>query len=356
MILFRCFLFGSYLSTLLGIPFCSADERPITGHELIRYAPFDDIINAHMDLIGAQAASLAIASEGRIVYARGYGWSDKAHNEPTQPESLFRIASCTKLITAAVVKNLIRGRRLTTTTPAFEYLGISPWNGHWGDERLSLITVQHLLEHKGGWDKKQTFDPMYRLDRIKKEMQFIDQMNTTNVIEYMLAQPLQSSPGETKHYSNFGYLVLGRMIEKATEAKYIDAVHAMVCRPLGIEDMYISPKKITARDSREVYYPKESGLDLEMRDSLGGLCTSAPSMCVFLDNYWINGDRRKPRDKRHYHHGGSHPNATSCMMEQRSDGVHYVVLFNSRRNSHWGEDGAALRERMNRTIEEIKGE
>jgi CubicO group peptidase (beta-lactamase class C family) len=356
MMLSRLFRFWAYLATLLSVTFCSADERPVTGREVPRYARFDDIVNSHMDLIGAHAASLAVASEGRIVYARGYGWSDKAHNKPTQPDSLFRIASCTKPVTAAVVKNLIRGRRLTTTTPAFEYLGISAWNGHWGDKRLPLITVQHLLEHKGGWDREQTFDPMYKLNGIKKEMQFVGEMNTSNVIEYMLAQPLQSSPGETKHYSNFGYLVLGRIIERATEAKYIDAVHAMVCRPLGIEDMYISPKKITDRDSREVYYPKESGLDLEMRDSLGGLCTSAPSMCVFLDNYWINGDRRKPRDKRRYYHGGSQPNANSCMMEQRSDGIHYVVLFNSRRNSHYTEDGVALREKMNRTIEEIKGE
>jgi CubicO group peptidase (beta-lactamase class C family) len=348
--------FGLLIATALSVTRSIAVERPVTGREIPRYAAFDDVVIAHMDLVGARAASLAIASERSIVYSRGFGWSDEAQSVPTEPDSLFRIASCTKPVTAAIVKNLIQGRRLKASAPVFEYLGIDPYKGELGDDRLGHITIQHLLDHKAGWDKELTYDPTYRLTKISQLLQLDGPITPTNLIAYMLSQPLQTAPGEKRAYSNFGYLVLGRVIEKATGASYSDVVQSMIAGPLGISDFSISPRDPSDRDPREVFYPQESGLDLQFRDSFGGLCSSAPSMCTFLDRYWINGDRRNPRKSRHYHQGGSHPRSTNCLMEQRSDGIHYVVLFNSRRGKQHNEDRDVLRLAMNQTINAIKGE
>lgn len=345
----------TFLVLAIGVR-CGAEERPATGKVVERYAAFDQVINDHMDVLGATAASLAINSNGRLVFSRGYGWNDAAKSRPVEPENTFRIASCTKAITAAAVRNLIRGGKLNGDEPVFEYLGVQPFNGRMGDERLGRITVNNLLDHRGGWDRKQTFDPMYRLAQIKKELNKDGYLTPVNVIEYMLAQPLQNDPGEKEAYSNFGYLVLGRVVEKASGKTFDAAVQDMICEPLRISDLRLSPMNPDIRALSEVDYVKESGMDLMQRDSAGGFATSAPSLCKFLARYWVDGKRRKPNEKRSLVKSGSHPNSTSCLMVQRYDGIDYVVIFNSRRNAHWQEDSKKLKAAMDETIDKIKAE
>jgi CubicO group peptidase (beta-lactamase class C family) len=354
---YRCFTVGlTVLITVLVADLrCVAEERPATGRFVERYSAFDQVVNDHMDLIGATAASLAINNKGRLVYSRGYGWSDTSKSQLVQPESTFRIASCTKPFTAATVRNLIRGGRLSEDTPVFAYLGIQPYNGQIGDMRLHDVTIRHLIEHKGGWDKNQTFDPTLAMKKIGKEMNIKD-INSVDIIEYMLAQPLQNQPGEKRVYCNFGYMVLGRVIEKATGESFNDAVQMMICDPVGIPDLRISPLDPALRDVSEVAYVKESGLDLFLRDSVGGFATSAPSMCKFSARYWVDGKRRKPKEKRSFSFWGTHNNSTICLMVQRTDGIDYIVMLNSRRNAHWGQDVKDLRDAMNQAIDTIKAQ
>ena len=332
----------------------AADERPMTGRAIPEFAQVDQIVNDFMDLIGAEAASLAITHNGRSVFVRAYGWADKDKTTPTQPENTFRLASNTKPITAAIVRNLIKSRRIESTTPVFQYLSIEPYNGTFGDERIADITVGHLLEHKGGWDRAQTFDPMYGLDRIKQELGLESELTVTNLIEYMLAQPLQHTPGETRAYSNFGYFVLGRIIEKAGEATYDEVVQTNIARRLRVDDIRLSALAPEDRDPSEVFYPKESGLDIAFRDAAGGLTSSASSLCTFMKKYWVNGEVRNRRQKRSYFHTGSQPHSTTALMEQRSDGIDYVVLFNARRNGQYQTDQTQFRTNLNRAIDQIK--
>jgi CubicO group peptidase (beta-lactamase class C family) len=334
---------------------CEVSDRPATGIFIEHYAAFDQVVSDHMDLISATAASLAINNNGRLVYSRGYGWSDASKSQVVQPDSTFRIASCTKPFTAATVRNLIRGGRLSEDMPVFAYLGLQPFNGQIGDPRLHDVTIGHLLDHKGGWDKNQTFDPTIAMKKIGREIN-LDDVEAVDIIEYMLAQPLQNRPGETRVYCNFGYMVLGHVIEKATGESFNDAVQMMICNPVGITDLRISPLDPSLRDDSEVSYVKESGLDLQMRDSVGGFATSAPSLCKFAARYWVDGKRRKPKEKRNFSFWGTHYNSTTCLMVQRSDGIDYIVMLNARRNAHWGQDVKDLRDAMNQTIEEIKSQ
>jgi CubicO group peptidase (beta-lactamase class C family) len=336
---------------------CEVIERPASGKFIERYAAFDQVVNDHMDLVNATAASLAINNNGRLVYSRGYGWSDAAKSQVVDPQSTFRIASCTKPFTAATVRNLIRGGRISEDTPVFAYLGLKPYNGKIGDPRLHDVTIGHLLDHKGGWDKNQTFDPTLAMKKIGREINLDDDyVEAIDIIEYMLAQPLQNKPGETRVYCNFGYMVLGSVIEKATGESFNDAVQMMICKPIGITDLRISPLDPALRDVSEVVYVKESGLDLYRRDSVGGFATSAPSMCKFAAKYWVDGKRRKPKEKRSFFFYGTHHNSTTCLMVQRSDGIDYIVMLNARRNAHWAEDVKELGAAMNQTIEEIKSQ
>jgi len=345
-------LFSILLLAVLFLDKTHSQSVPVTGKQVPAFAPFDKVVIDFMDTINATSASLAVAHDGKIVYSRGFGWSDEQKKEPTTIRNTFRIASNTKPITAALIRELIRRRLISPSTKGYDYLEISPYNDKLGDKGLLEITVKHLLDHRGGWDKAKSFDPMYRLGTIKKELG-VDSLAKRRIAEYMFAQPLDFQPDAQRAYSNFGYLLLGMVVEKAAGTSFDEAVGSVICRRLKVDDIQLSETDPSERSANEVCYPNESGLDISLRDSLGGLTASSTSLCTFLQRYWINGERRDRKRKRSYYHFGSHPNSTTAIMEQRKDGIDYVVIFNSRRNANYKDDNKSLRAAMNATINEI---
>src|SRR5438876_11825879 len=124
----------------------------------------------------------------------------------------MRIASLTKSITAAAVRKLIREGKIQSDSKAFKLLDVSPPKGQSADPRLYEISIQHLLDHQGGWDKDKTFDPMFRSAEIAAALGKPVPATSHDVIQHMTGQPLQFAPGSRTVYSNFGYCVLGRVI------------------------------------------------------------------------------------------------------------------------------------------------
>ncbi|MCA9075966.1 MAG: beta-lactamase family protein [Planctomycetaceae bacterium] len=337
-----------------------ADDLPTTGEESELSAPLDKVVLESMDLIGARAAVLAVSYRGHVVVSRGYGWADRRRSKPTQPTTTFRLASNSKPITAAITRELIRHGKLDSGLKVFQYLELVPFQNQLGDERLKDVTVQHLLDHKGGWDRDAAFDPMYQLKRIQTEMRVLNNFSSHHVIQYMLSQPLQLAPGEKRAYSNFGYVVLGRVIEKQTGESYGTALQSNIGDPLGLHDIHVSGHPPNGSNVVEVFYPDDVGFDMRVRDSAGGLAASAPSICEFLNRYWISGEPRKPRQRKLYWHFGSLPNTTTALMEQRPDGIDYAVMFNARRNEHYVSDNDHLRSELKKEFDllsaRIKGQ
>lgn len=331
-------------------------ERPTAGERNSLTAPLDEVVLLFMDRIEASAAVLAVSHRGQVVVSRGYGWSDRRKRTPTQPDITFRLASNSKPLTSAITKQLIRDGHLDANKDVFPFLAIEPFGNQFGDERLQDVTVQHLLDHKGGWDRKEAYDPMYQLKRIQREMHIGKSFDSRDLIAYMLAQPLQFDPGTKKAYSNFGYVVLGRVIEKQTGRKFIDVLGAQLCEPLGIVDVHISDHPPKQQNVREVFYPRRNGFDMRVRDSAGGLASSAPSLCKFLNTYWITGEPRPAKQRGSYWHFGSLPNTTTALMEQRHDGLDFAVMFNSRRNDHYLSDIDDLRDELNQVLNSISQE
>ena len=167
-------------------------------------------------------ASIAVTHQGRTVFARGYGSSDIAAKEIVQPTSLFRIASISKPITAIAILQLCEQGKLQLEDPVFSLLGIrlnaEKKNG--SDPRLAEITVQHLLQHRGGWDRNLSFDAMFKSISFAQQQGVAPPATQEVVIQAMLKQPLDFSPGERYAYSNFGYCLLGRVIERLSGMSY----------------------------------------------------------------------------------------------------------------------------------------
>lgn len=364
---------------------------PLTGPSDLELAPFDELMTEFVEKNQVPGASLAVTKNGQLVYARGFGFADPDHGEKVLPRSRFRIASISKPITAAAILKLIEQGRLKLSDCPFDILNLTPPPGSEPDPRLKKVTIQQLLQHTGGWDRKESFDPMFRPIRIAKELGTQPPAGPEVVTRYMLGQKLDFDPGSRFAYSNFGYCVLGRVIEKITRQPYEAFVTQQVLAPLGMKETQLG--KTLERARGEVRYFDEKHRTapavlgpkrgepvplpygtwyLEAMDAHGGWISSAvdlvkfasaldrPDKCKILKPESIhqmfarpdgpagldNGGKPKdvyyglgwqvrvvnPQGAVNTWHTGS-LDGTATILVRRSDGLCWAVLFNSRNNA-----------------------
>jgi CubicO group peptidase (beta-lactamase class C family) len=194
----------------------------------------------------APGLSVAIARHGRIVYQQAFGFTAHDSGERLTTSHLFRIASVSKPITAAAIFSLIESGRLRSDQTVFGEEGLlgSEYGRQPYGLGISRITIDHLLTHtSGGWDPQH--DPMF----------LNPEMSQAELISWALDHlPLQNSPGTTFAYSNFGYCLLGRIIEKVTGQTYAEYVQGRILGPCGINDMRVGGNTLFDQAPGEVTY------------------------------------------------------------------------------------------------------
>jgi len=346
----RCAIVLALLAAA-GVPSYGAD-RPASGTPNPKFDVLDQVIITFADRLDAGAATLAVNVDGKLVHSRGFGWRDQARKLPVPPDAMMRIASVSKPFTAVMVKELARREKLSFQTKAFAYLDLQPPPGSQADPRLADITVQHLLQHKAGWDRNATFDPVFRVRDVEKTLGLTQPATPVDVIRYMLDKPLQFAPGERSAYSNLGYCVLGRVIEKATGKPYADVLKELITEPLQIVDLKVGHTSSQRRDPKEVSYPvKDEAFSLDVMDAHGGLIASAPALCRFMQAYWIGGSPRPAGAKgAQYAFSGSLPGTTALVL-QRPDGTDIAILYNNRRNKFIDKDLDELRKAVDAALQ-----
>ena len=248
---------------LIGSLLAAAETPPdpigVTGREDPRLVSFDRLMIEFLRDNGLPGASLAVARDGKLVYARGFGLADREKRTPVDPDSLFRIASVSKPFTGVAVLQLAERGKLDLDAPAFDLLRPALKGGAVpADTRLREVTVRQLLHHTGGWDRDKSFDPMFRSVEFARRLGTRPPASAADVIRSMISEPLDFAPGTGYSYSNFGYCVLGRVVEAASGKSYADYVKAEILRPCGITDMRIGATLASGRAAREVrYYTQE---------------------------------------------------------------------------------------------------
>lgn len=179
--------------------------------------------------------------------------------------ALYRIASVSKMITATAIFYLIANKQLTLNTPFMNVLKIQTKPL---DKRIYKITIRDLLRHSGGWDSHQglplseitrplfpmqsgaiqPFDPQY------DALRFLSTITSRNIIEFMMKFRLNFEPGTKYSYSNFGYNILGRIIEDISGIDYESFVKEHIFRRIGVVDAFIGDENIDAKHTNEVFY------------------------------------------------------------------------------------------------------
>lgn len=241
---------------LPAVAWCEPVSQAITGEEVAELTAFDRWMTGFLEEHAIPGGQLAIAHRGRVVYSRGFGWADRTARTPVQPDSLFRIASVSKPITAVAVLRLVQQGKLRIEDRLVDVVPIEPHLEADAalDERWRQITIAHLLSHTGGWDREKSYDPMFAYQRVAKALGRKLPIDATEIIRYMRGQPLDFAPGERYAYSNFGYCLLGRAIEERSGTSYEKFVQQELFAPLGIRAPQIGGSLASEQAAKEVCY------------------------------------------------------------------------------------------------------
>jgi N-acyl-D-amino-acid deacylase len=234
----------------------NGETMSVNGERLGGLEHFDPAIIAYMRQHKIPGGSLALVRNGKLLYARGFGYADLERREPVRPTSLFRIASISKTITAVAILHLVEQRKLDENARVFDLLALdrklAP--GAQLDARWKEITVSHLLRHEGGWDLSRSRDPFVNGLEVLKFNRAAPPLSSDHMIRYMLARPLNFDPGKEHAYNNFGYCLLGRVIEAVAGKPYEDFVREEILLPMGIRDMRVGKTLEKDRVPGEVCY------------------------------------------------------------------------------------------------------
>ena len=240
-------------------------EVTATGERVPELAAFDELMDRFVREQGVPGAGLAIAHRGQTRYARGFGLADRDTGALVRPTTRFRIASVSKPFTAVAILKLVEHGKLGIDDPVLPLLGHPA-----KDPRWARITVRHCLQHRGGWERAISGDPISQTGKIFQTTGIPPPHHPSLIVRYMLRQPLDFDPGARMAYSNLGYLVLGRIIEKISGVDYEDHVRAAVLKPLGLNSMKLGKATWADREPDEArYHTRDNRKGLSLYDPFG---------------------------------------------------------------------------------------
>jgi D-alanyl-D-alanine carboxypeptidase len=311
----------------------------------------DSQVNVFMTAYNVPALSIAITKGEKLVYIKSYGLADKENSQKADTSDLYRLASLSKQFTSVAIMKLLEQGKISLGATVFgpggllgEKYGTLPYGPH-----ITEITVDQLLHHTcGGWGNSVN-DPMFSNNSL----------STDELISWTLNNmPLDHTPGTYYNYSNFGYCLLGRIIEKITGQSYEAAVKTLVLTPIGITDMTIGGNTLADRLTKEVKYYGQYGEDpynfnLKRMDSHGGWVATAKDLAKFLvsvDGFTVKPDILTKQSLTtmltvsssnsqyacgwavsgaNYYHQGSLP-GSATEQACTSQGYNFVILTNTR--------------------------
>ncbi|WP_162910770.1 serine hydrolase domain-containing protein [Hymenobacter oligotrophus] len=377
-----------WLTVLLGLWSLAAVAQ--TGVSEPELAQCDAAVQRFLQRWKIPGATVAISRQGKLVYSRGFGHANLERTELMQPSHLLRVASVSKPVTAVAIMKLVEDGQVQLTRKAFGpegYLNMPYYTGVIEDKRIYDITVQQLLEHTAGWNRNAGVDGFSSSDpidfplHVAAAMQVPNPVPDSTLVRYLLSKGLNFTPGSRFAYSNIGYIVLGKIIERVTGQPYEAWVRRHVLEPTGVSEAHLGHNLLADKLEREAEYfskdLKEScygtgkrvpypygGWNLEAMNAHGGWLFSARDLVrlvLAIDGLPTRPDLLLPatldtmttshepnrryakgwlvnKDRTTWWHTGSLDGTASCVVRTAS-GYTWAILLNGRSttNRFWND-------------------
>jgi CubicO group peptidase (beta-lactamase class C family) len=258
---------------LFALCFCLALAVPAPGRPAFP-EKLDSLMRAY-EKTQFFSGVVLVAKDDVVLYQKAFGLADREHKTANLPETRFNIASMGKTFTAVLVMQLVEQGKLDLHTPIGAYLP------EYKIPNADKITIHHLLTHTSGLSNY--------MDNPKYEEQRAGLRTLDEVMALVTEMPLVfETPGKEFSYSNSGFIVLGRIIEKITGKPYVDCAREGLWAPLGMTRTSIDyPPAINPPSEAVPYYvfsPRSyvNGLsDENPAFSDGGAFSCAPDLFAF---------------------------------------------------------------------------
>lgn len=350
-----------------------------TGPIVAELTAFDDVISEFMRKWNIRSGALAVVKDAHLVMARGYTWAEPDY-PTTQPESLFRIASCSKPLTSIAIHSLVENGLLSLDTQMQDVLELKTWEGSPPvDPRFNEIRVWHLLSHLSGYNEQNLYRETQYEAEVARALNVPLPITKYHLSSFAASKLLAFEPGTACAYSDAGFNLLGQIIEKVTGLDYAQAMTNALFTPLGLKRPRLGHSLFEQRAPNEVRYYSSTpytmpsvitpdrplvpyvygGFAMELLDANAGWLASAPDYAKVLaafdpsannpllqpatvDTMWtqmwpqsiyggevLRGWFRSKLDNgvTVIGHGGE-LNGTATLAFRRSDNVSLVAFFN----------------------------
>ena len=169
---------------------------------------------------GEFSGAVLVTHDGRTLFEGAYGLADRERGIPNTPLTQFRVGSMNKMLTAVAALQLVQDRTVRVDTPLGAYLPDYP-----NTEIASSVTPHHLLTHTGGTG--DIFGPEFAARRSELR-------TTEDYLRLYGTRGPRFAPGARWEYSNYGFMLLGAVIERVSGASYYDHVATRVLGPAGM--------------------------------------------------------------------------------------------------------------------------
>ena len=206
-----------FLPPLLKIPSC---DRQVDRRYSLAALPASWLAQQLMVAFNAPGLTIAVAMDGQIVWSEGFGLADLAGKISACPQTLFRIGSVSKPLTAVAVAHLYEEGQLNLDAPVQDYVPTFPDKGF-------PITSRQLAGHISGIRHYEG------IDEILNQQHFNSLREGLSLFQN---EPLLFRPGTHFSYSSFGYNLLGVVIEGAAGEDYLSYMKNKVFTPLGMQN------------------------------------------------------------------------------------------------------------------------
>jgi D-alanyl-D-alanine carboxypeptidase len=187
------------------------------------------------------SGAVLVAKDGKPIFAQAYGLADREHNIPDTLTTRFSIGSMNKMFTGVAVLQLAQAGKLKLDDPLGKYLTNYP-----NKELAAKVTISELLTNTGGTG--DIWGPDY--DKHRLELRTLQ-----DYINLYGNRPLRFEPGSRWEYSNYGFILLGAVIEKVSGQSYYDYVREHIYVPAGMTSTASEPEDQT-KPNHSIGYTK----------------------------------------------------------------------------------------------------
>ncbi len=312
-----------------------------------RVALIEKAIAEEMQKGSVPGVAVAIALDGKIVYAKGFGFADLENQIPFTPQTVSRIGSVSKSFTALAVMQLVEQGKINLDAEIQTYVPTFP-------KKQAQITIRQLLGHQGG----------IRHYKGNEMLSNVHYASVESALAIFKDDPLVNDPGEKYSYSTYGYNLLSRVVEAASGESFTDYVQGHIIDPLAMKQTYFDDRiKIIPR--RAHFYTRANNtspvinvpqVDQSNKWGGGGLLSTVEDLIKYAAAY--DGEKLAKREtiaqmftsqkthdgkptaygfgwaivtdqgKRRVEHSGGSVGATSMLTKYPEQGLSIAVLVN----------------------------